>query len=119
MIRYIQRRRIKKVIKALSPMLIKGYGSRDYFTLGQVHASAKTLSKCQLQIALALFANPEELDLQSNPSLELLRGEISSDFFSDEEYCARDVVDLLVVRGWKGGQIHDDMSHRMGMNSRY
>lgn len=80
MLRYIQRRRIKKVIKLLSPMLVKGYGSRDYFSLGQVNTSVSVLCKRQQQIALALFANPDDLDLDNSPSLKLLRNDISNDF---------------------------------------
>ncbi|QIA63091.1 hypothetical protein GT360_06000 [Vibrio astriarenae] len=119
MFRYIQRRRIKKVIKSLSPILIKSYGSRDYFTLGQVQMSSDSLCKRQKQIALALFADPKILELESNPSLKSLRHDISFDFFLANEYNARDVLNLLGKGGWKGGRMNDDMSHRMGMHSRY
>lgn len=56
--RVIQRRRIKKVIKLLSARLIKGYGSREYFSIGQVKSSTSELSKRQQQIALALYGKP-------------------------------------------------------------
>ncbi|WP_114787578.1 DUF6559 family protein [Vibrio tetraodonis] len=119
MLRYIQRRRIKKVIKLLSPMLVKGYGSRDYFSLGQVNTSARLLCKRQQQIALALFANPDDLDLDNSPSLKLLRNDIANDFFDSNHYNAQDVINLLISGGWKGGRMNDDMSHRFGMHSRY
>ncbi|EAR54228.1 hypothetical protein SKA34_03925 [Photobacterium sp. SKA34] len=69
MFRYIQRRRIKKVIKILSPILLKGYGSRDYFTIGQVEANIKSLCKRQQKIAFALFADPNAFDLTNNTEL--------------------------------------------------
>ncbi|WP_341665674.1 DUF6559 family protein [Vibrio sp.] len=119
MFRYIQRRRIKKVIKLLSRRLAKGYGSRDYFSLGQVNTSASLLCKRQQQIALALFVHPDDLDLENSPSLKLLRNDISNDFFEAKEYNAQDVLNLLVGGGWKGGRMNDDMSHRYGMHSRY
>ena len=53
MFRYIQRRRIKKVIKLLSAKMVKSYGSRDFFSIGQVETSSRELSKRQQQIALA------------------------------------------------------------------
>ncbi|WP_261816995.1 DUF6559 family protein [Vibrio gallicus] len=119
MFRYIQRRRIKKVIKVLSPILVKGYGRRDYFTIGQIQANTQQLSKRQQQISLALFADPQQLDLENTPSLAQIRGDISYDFFLANEYNARDVLNLLGKGKWKGGRMDDDMSHRMGMNSRY
>ncbi|MDR9826905.1 hypothetical protein RCJ22_14935 [Vibrio sp. FNV 38] len=119
MFRAIQRRRIKKVIKQLSPILIKSYGSRDFFTIGQVKVSSQVLSKRQQQVAFALFADPQDLDLDNNSPLKLLRGDVSHDFFMAEDYSARDVLNLLGRGGWKGGRMDDDMSHRMGMNSRY
>ncbi|CAM4377549.1 DUF6559 family protein [Vibrio agarivorans] len=119
MFRYIQRRRIKKVIKSLSPVLIKSYGSRDYFTIGQVQVSAESLCKRQKLIAFALYADPNDLDLENNTGLKLLRDDVSFDFFLAKEYNARDVLNLLGNGGWKGGRMHDDFSHRMGMHSRY
>lgn len=119
MFRYIQRRRVKKVIKALSPILQKGYGSRDYFTAGQIQANVTTLCKRQQQIAFALFADPLDLDLANNPALSQIRHDISYDFFLANEFNARDVLNLLGKGGWKGARMNDDMSHRMGMTSRY
>ena len=115
MFRYIQRRRIKKVIKLLSARLVKNYGSRDFFSIGQVETSSRELSKRQQQIALALFADPQDLDVELVPTIQLLR----NDFFGGENYTARDVLNLLGGGGWKGGRMDDDMSHRMGMHSRY
>ncbi|MFA0014395.1 DUF6559 family protein [Vibrio lentus] len=119
MFRYIQRRRIKKVIKLLSAKMVKSYGSRDFFSIGQVETSAHELSKRQQQIALALFADPQDLDVELVPTIQLLRNDVSNDFFGGESYTARDVLNLLGGSGWKGGRMDDDMSHRMGMHSRY
>ncbi|MGR4989113.1 DUF6559 family protein [Vibrio rotiferianus] len=119
MLRVIQRRRIKKVIKLLSARLIKGYGSREYFSIGQVQSSTSELSKRQQLIALALYANPEELNLEENTQIESLRIDVSNDFFDGGDYTAQDVLNLLGSGGWKGGRMDDDMSHRFGMNSRY
>lgn len=119
MFRYIQRRRIKKVIKILSPILLKGYGSRDYFTIGQVEANIKSLCKRQQKIAFALFADPNAFDLTNNTEIQQIRMDISYDFFLADEYNARDVLNLLGKGGWKGGRMDDDMSNRMGMTSRY
>lgn len=68
MLRFIQRRRIKKVIKLMSTRLIVGYGSREYFSVGQVKTSTSelSLSACQQKIALALYANPQDLDLENH-----------------------------------------------------
>lgn len=119
MLRYIQRRRIKKVIKLLSAKMVKSYGSRDFFSIGQVETSSKELSKRQQQIALALFVDPQDLDAELLPIIQLLINDVSNDFFGGESYNARDVLNLLGGSGWKGGRMDDDMSHRMGMNSRY
>lgn len=119
MFRYIQRRRIKKVIKLLSAKMVKSYGSRDFFSIGQVETSSKELSNRQQQIALALFADPQNLDAELASTIQLLRNDVSNDFFGGEGYNARDVLNFLGGRGWKGGRMDDDMSHRMGMNSRY
>ncbi len=50
MLRFIQRRRIKKVIKLMSTRLIVGYGSREYFSVGQVKTSTGELSACQQKL---------------------------------------------------------------------
>lgn len=119
MFRHIQRRRIKKVIKLLSAKMVKSYGSRDFFSIGQVETSSKDLSKRQQQIALALFADPQDLNTELATNIQLLRNDVSNDFFGGEDYNARDILNLLGGSGWKGGRMDDDMSHRMGMNSRY
>ncbi|BBL91112.1 hypothetical protein VroAM7_37650 [Vibrio rotiferianus] len=119
MLRVIQRRRIKKVIKLLSGRLIKGYGSREYFSIGQVQSSTSELSKRQQQIALALYANPEELSSGEAVQIQSLRADVANDFFDGGDYTAQDVLNLLGSGGWKGGRMDDDMSHRFGMNSRY
>ncbi|WP_045400314.1 DUF6559 family protein [Vibrio campbellii] len=117
MLRVIQRRRIKKVIKLLSARLIKGYGSREYFSIGQVKSSTSELSKRQQQIALAL--NPQELSSEAKAEVLSLRDDVSNDFFDGGDYTAQDVLNLFGSGGWKGGRMDDDMSHRFGMNSRY
>nr|WP_218113583.1 DUF6559 family protein [Vibrio sp. Scap16] len=99
--------------------MVKSYGSRDFFSIGQVETSSKELSKRQQQIALALFADPQDLDAELASTIQLLRNDVSNDFFGGESYNARDVLNLLGGSGWKGGRMDDDMSHRMGMNSRY
>lgn len=119
MLRVIQRRRIKKVIKLLSARLIKGYGSREYFSIGQVKSSTSELSKRQQQIALALYANPEALNSGEAVQIQSLRADVSNDFFDGGDYTAQDVLNLFGSGGWKGGRMDDDMSHRFGMNSRY
>ena len=119
MFRYIQKRRIKKVIKLLSAKMVKSYGSRDFFYIGQVETSSKDLSKRQQQIAFALFADPQELNTELATNIQLLRKDVSNDFFAGEDYNARDILNLLGGSGWKGGRMDDDMSHRMGMHSRY
>ncbi|MBA5761482.1 hypothetical protein H2O73_03915 [Vibrio sp. 404] len=119
MLRYIQRRRIKKVIKLLSAKLVKGYGSREFFSLGQLEASSIKLSKRQQQIALALYADPLELNVEDRLVIKALRGDISNDYFGGEDYTAQDVLSLLSAGGWKGGRNDDDMSNRFGMHSRY
>lgn len=120
--RYIQRRRIKKVIKQLSVRLVKGYGSREYFSIGQIERSSSELSKRQQQIALVLYVDPQDLNLEANLALKSLRRDVSNDFFGGCDYTAQDVLSLLSLLGsggWKGGRMDDDMSHRFGMNSRY
>ena len=119
MLRVIQRRRIKKVIKLLSARLIKGYGSREYFSIGQVKSSTSELSKRQQQIALALYANPKELNSGEAARIQSLRADVANDFLDGGDYTAQDVLNLLGSGGWKGGRMDDDMSHRFGMNSRY
>lgn len=117
--RYIQRRRIKKVIKLLSVRLIKGYGSREFFSLGQITASTSEFSPRQQQIAVALYTDPQDLNVEENSALKLLRSDVSHDFFDGSDYTGQDVLNLLYSGGWKGGRIDDDMSNRFGMNSRY
>ena len=119
MLRVIQRRRIKKVIKLLSARLIKGYGSREDFSIGQVKSSTSELSKRQQQIALALYVNPQELSSEAKAEVLSLRDDVSNDFFDGGDYTAQDVLNLFGSGGWKGGRMDDDMSHRFGMNSRY
>lgn len=82
MLRFIQRRRIKKVIKLMSTRLIVGYGSREYFSVGQVKTSTGELSACQQKIALALYANPQDLDLENQPELQAIRSDVAHDFFA-------------------------------------
>ncbi|MEZ9072303.1 DUF6559 family protein [Vibrio splendidus] len=119
MFRYIQRRRIKKVIKLLSSIMVKNYGSRDFFSIGQVETSSRELSKRQQQIALALFADPQDLAVELAPTIHLLRNDVSNDFFGGDNYTARDVLNLLGGGGWKGGSMDDNLSHHFGMHSRY
>nr|WP_267136116.1 DUF6559 family protein [Vibrio sp. L5-1] len=99
--------------------MVQSYGSRDFFSIGQVETSAHELSKRQQQIALSLFTDPQDLDVELVPTIQLLRNDVSNDFFGGEDYTARDVLNLLGGSGWKGGRMDDDMSHRMGMHSRY
>ncbi|MCD9525694.1 DUF6559 family protein [Photobacterium carnosum] len=119
MLRVIQHRRIKKVIKLLSAGLIKGYGSRDFFSLGQITASTRECSARQQQIAVALYVDPQDINFEENPTLKLLRNDVSHYFFEGNDYTGQDVLNLLVLGGWKGGRIDDDMSNRFGMGSRY
>ncbi|GAK15673.1 LOW QUALITY PROTEIN: hypothetical protein JCM19053_981 [Vibrio sp. JCM 19053] len=121
MLRFIQRRRIKKVIKLMSTRLIVGYGSREYFSVGQVKTSTSelSLSACQKKIALALYADPQDLDLENQPELQAIRSDVAHDFFSGADYTAQDVLNLLGSGGWKGGRMEDGMSHHFGMHSRY
>ncbi|WP_297480543.1 DUF6559 family protein [uncultured Photobacterium sp.] len=119
MLRVIQRRRIKKVIKSLSARLIKGYGSRDFFSLGQIKASTSEFSARQYQIAVALYADPQDINFEENPTLKFLRNDVSHYFFDGNDYTGQNVLNLLVLGGWKGGRIDDDMSNRFGMGSRY
>ncbi|MPW37865.1 DUF6559 family protein [Vibrio sp. B1Z05] len=114
---YIQRRRIAKVIKLLSPVLLKGYGRRDYYSIGQIQASSKALSQRQQQCAQALFAHPQ--DLGDAPIFNRLRKDIARDFFAGDDYSASDVLNVLGKGAWKGGRMNDDISNRSGMNSRY
>lgn len=98
---------------------MKGYGSREFFSLGQIEASSIELSKRQQQIALALFADPLELNIEDSLAIKALRGDISNDYFGGGNYTAQDVLNLLGKGGWKGGRNDDDMSNRFGMYSRY
>ncbi|TOA76713.1 hypothetical protein CGK22_01715 [Vibrio parahaemolyticus] len=119
MLRFIQRRRIKKVIKLMSTRLMVGYGSREYFSVGQVKTSTSELSACQQKIALALYANPQDLDLENQPELQAIRSDVAHDFFAGVDYTAQDVLHLFGAGGWKGGRMKDGMSHHFGMHSRY
>ncbi len=119
LLRVIQRRRIKKVIKLLSARLIKGYGSRDFFSLGQITASTSECSARQQQIAVALYVDPQYINFEQNPTLKSIRNDVSHDFFDGNDYTGQDVLNLLAYSGWKGGRIDDDMSNRFGMGSRY
>ena len=82
--------------------MVKSYGSHDFFSIGQVETSSNELSKRQQQIALALFADPQDLYVESAPNIQLLRNDVSSDFFSGGNYTGRDVLNLLGGGGWKG-----------------
>ena len=119
LLRVIQRRRIKKVIKLLSAKLIKGYGSRDFFSLGQIKASTSDFSARQYQIAVALYADPQDMNIEQTPALKSIRNNVSHDFFAGNDYTGQDVLNLLTLGGWKGGRIEDNMSNRFGMGSRY
>ncbi|PFG57771.1 hypothetical protein ATG66_0267 [Vibrio sp. ES.051] len=119
MLMYLQRRRIKKVIKRLNVKLVSGYGSREYFSVGQVLTSASELNKRQQKIALALYVNPQDLCVENQPDLKLMRLDIAHEFFNGAEYTAQDVLNLLGSGGWKGGRMDDGLSHHFGMHSRY
>ncbi|KJY76465.1 DUF6559 family protein [Vibrio nigripulchritudo] len=122
MIRYLHRRRTKKVIKRLSPLLMKGYGSRDYYTVGQVEANSIELCKRQKQIALALFCEYTSLKFDSDKekqAVAAIRQDIANDYFEGRDYNARDILNLLGGSGWKGGNMDDNLSHHFGMHARY
>ncbi|MEF1340581.1 hypothetical protein REH81_28105, partial [Vibrio rotiferianus] len=51
--------------------------------------------------------------------IQSLRADVANDLFDGGDYTAQDVLNLLGSGGWKGGRMDDDMSHRLGMNSRY
>lgn len=123
---FFKRRILRKMIAKMSPELIKGYGSREFYSCGQVIQTSKRVnaSKRYLHYNVALFCN--ELDEQASKKLDLtqaelnkLRVELANKIFSGEEYTAMDILKLVAPSQWKGGAMEDDFSNRYGMNSRY
>lgn len=122
MLRYIKRRRIKKVMKYMSGELVRSYGSREYFSLGQVRTVSRVLSSRQRRVALALYCAPSAVVAEQKVAQEVLnqlRSCIALDYFDNEDYTAMDVLNVSKARGWHGGKMEDYLSHHRGMNSRY
>jgi hypothetical protein len=114
------------MISQMSPALVKGYGSREFYTPGQVEQASIAVgtSKRYFHYNLALFCNSLDLEqskkLQiSQPVLEQLRVELSHKIFAGADYTAIDVIELSLPSKWKGGSISDNMANHYGMNSRY
>ncbi|AIW22922.1 hypothetical protein F0267_08720 [Vibrio coralliilyticus] len=119
MLNFLRRRRIKKIIGKLSPQLVKGFGSREYFTLAQIYHLSQSLAQRHKLIAVALFCDPNTLEEPTRDSVLAIRVRIKEDFFGGETYTADDVLRLAKQHKWKGGQMDDYMSHHHGMGSRY
>ncbi|PAU35481.1 hypothetical protein CKF94_25165 [Vibrio coralliilyticus] len=119
MLNFLRRRRIKKIIGRLSPQLVKGFGSREYFTLAQICHLSQSLAQRHKLIAVALFCDPNTLEEPTRDSVLAIRVRIKEDFFDGETYTADDVLRLAKQHKWKGGQMDDYMSHHHGMGSRY
>ena len=123
---FFKRRALLRIISKMSPALIKGYGSRDYYSAGQVYQTALSLglSKRHLKYNLALFCCEIEPSLAnklmiSEALFTHLRDEIKHKFFLESDYSAIDIMKLVHAPNWKGGRMDDYMSHHRGMNSRF
>ncbi|KLN63451.1 DUF6559 family protein [Vibrio sp. VPAP30] len=123
---FFKRRALRKMMTLMVPALVKGYGSREFYTVGQVHQAAMLVgtSKRYFHYNLALFCN--KIDLEQSGKFELsqnklngLRNELSDKIFSGEDYTALDVIKLNAPIKWKGGSIQDHLSNHHGMNSRF
>lgn len=109
---YFRRRGLLTIVKLMNPVLRKGYGSRDYFSAGQVEqgASQVRLSPRQKRWAEALYTeNVDDAD----------RARIRELLFGGHAYCAKDVLALGQSGRWGGGKMQDDTAHWHGMNSRF
>ncbi|NOH22309.1 DUF6559 family protein [Vibrio europaeus] len=123
---FFKRRALRKMIAQMTPALIKGYGSRDFYSAGQVLQAAISVgtSKRYFHYNLALFCNEltseqsDKFEL-SQSQLDALRKELSHKIFAGAEYTAMDVLKLASPSSWKGGSIEDSMANHYGMNSRY
>lgn len=123
---FFKRRALRRIISKMSPALIKGYGSRDYYSAGQVYQTALSLglSKRHLKYNLALFCREIEPSfvhkLMVSEALHIsLRDEIKHIFFLESDYSANDIMRLIRTSVWKGGRMDDYMSHHRGMSSRF
>lgn len=123
---YFKRRALRKMIAQMSPALVKGYGSREFYTPGQVAQMAKALatSKRYFHYNLALYC--KSIDSEQSEEFEItqgmlnsLRTELSRKIFAGGDYTANDVIALSRPSQWKGGSISDNMANHYGMNSRY
>ncbi|WP_159650527.1 DUF6559 family protein [Vibrio atypicus] len=123
---FFKRRILRKTIEKMVPALVQGYGSRDFYTSGQVLQTARSVqaSKRYFHYNLALFCNQLDEDAQrrfnmTQSELEKLRLELAKKIFSCTEYTAMDVLSLGQSSSWKGGANDDNLSNHYGMNSRY
>ena len=123
---YLKKRIIRKYIEEVTPELIKGFGSKDQFTVPQIEntINKSKISLQHIEYAIALYRYEE-----SNRTLKLyhidqsklnsLREEISDWFFGGYRYRLKDVIKLSKPARWRGGRVDDWHSQRMGQNARY
>ncbi|CEO40785.1 hypothetical protein PPBDW_II0116 [Photobacterium kishitanii] len=71
-------------------------------------SSTSEFSTRQYQIAVALYADPQDMNIEQTPTLKSIRHGVSHDFFDGNDYIGQDVLNLLALGGWKGGRIDDD-----------
>ena len=123
---YLKRRAIKKYIFEMAPVLVKGYGVIDQFTVPQLENAARKcgLSMQYIPYAIALYRHEAsnrttKLYRIDQTFLNLLRREVAEWFFEGEDYRAKDIINLAKPRVWRGGHIRDMHGNRMGRTSMY
>ncbi len=124
--KYLRKRIISKYIYEMAPVLVRGYGPQDQFTVPQIEQAARKcgISMQYIPYAIALYRHEEtnrtiKLYRIDQSFLDVLRKEISEWFFEGAEYRVRDVTKMAKPRQWRGGHIRDIHAHRMGRTSTY
>ncbi|MEJ1337240.1 MAG: DUF6559 family protein [Candidatus Sedimenticola sp. (ex Thyasira tokunagai)] len=122
---FLKKRIISKYIFEMAPVLVKGFGPQDQFTVPQIETAAR---KCDISMqyipyAIALYRHEEsnrtvKLYHINQAFLELLRSEISEWFFEGYDYRSKDVIKLAKPRVWRGGHIRS-MANRFGRTATY
>ena len=124
--KFLKKRIIKRYIYDMAPVLIRGFGPQEQFTVPQIENAARKcgISMQYIPYAIALYRREEsnrtkKLYRIDQAFLDVLRDEISEWLFDGYEYRTDDVVKLSKPKAWRGGYNTDIRSNRLGMNSRY
>jgi hypothetical protein len=108
--RYLKKRLVKKYIYVTAPALIYRYGALGEYTVLQLE---KTTQACRfsdqyLPYAIAMFRKTEsentlKLFRIDQSFLEILRAEISIWFFDGYPYKTKYIMNLSILKAWRGG----------------